>query len=77
MSTPAAVSPDATFALKFPSELAIPFAAVGVRDIPTMSMMIPPMNGGIDHDRTGYQTSYHGADAHGRAYRTQRSKRYI
>ena len=47
MSTPAAVSPDATFALKFPSELAIPLAAVGVSDIPTISMMIPPINGGI------------------------------
>ena len=47
MSTPAAVRPDATFALKFPSELAIPLAAVGVSDIPTISMMIPPINGGI------------------------------
>ena len=44
MSTPAAVRPDATFALKFPSELAIPLAAVGVSDIPTISMMIPPIN---------------------------------
>lgn len=47
MSTPAAVSPDATFALKFPSELAIPLAAVGVSDIPTISMMIPPINGEV------------------------------
>ena len=39
--------PDATFALKFPSELAIPLAAVGVRDIPTISMMMPPIKGGI------------------------------
>jgi len=54
MSTPAAVSPDATFALKFPSELAIPLAAVGVSDIPTISMMIPPINGGIAFLLTGF-----------------------
>lgn len=47
ISTTAAVRPDTTFAVRFPSVLAIPVTAVGVNEIPTTRIIIPPINGGI------------------------------